>query len=387
MGNDNSSGTTRDTLESLKAERADLEKTVVCVQQMTRDFDTLTERRKSFDAKRVSTHLQLKGPHLRRRVWAGILSPEGFQWHKEAIARKKVLGEQMLKDFAAFCQALVAWAEDLERREKDYQTRAEQQVFHDPGKEREEEANKLSQLAQSYLATAHVEDQKAALAFSSYGMGDEYERHKLAATSARNLAEEMQRRAYILTHGKEGNYRNLMLDQYGINNPDLNKIAAYYAERFNDHATLNWLSLQHPAPRPHLDANGLAMMALFPEGEGAEEALQAGNAAEKSAFEQATEIENGTESVNRPYIRKWVRDEVEVAAPKAADGRLIDPNTLLPTDNPVLGHKPGYEFWRLKAAAEAEGISQQLFNETLNNPEFYQIEDATSNASHQFEEP
>ena len=117
MGNDNSSGTTRDTLESLKAERADLEKTVVCVQQMTRDFDTLTERRKSFDAKRVSTHLQLKGPHLRRRVWAGILSPEGFQWHKEAIARKKVLGEQLLKDTAAFCQALVAWAEDLERRE------------------------------------------------------------------------------------------------------------------------------------------------------------------------------------------------------------------------------------------------------------------------------
>ena len=132
MGDDYSSGTTRDTLESLKAERADLEKTVVCVQQMTRDFDTLTERRKSFDAKRVSTHLQLKGPHLRRRVWAGILSPEGFQWHKEAIARKKVLGEQLLKDFAAFCQALVASAEDLERRENDYRAKAEQQIVCDP---------------------------------------------------------------------------------------------------------------------------------------------------------------------------------------------------------------------------------------------------------------
>jgi hypothetical protein len=111
-----------------------------------------------------------------------------------------------------------------------------------------------------------------------------------------------------------------------------------------------------------------------------------GSAAEKSTFEQATEIENGTASLNRPYIRKWVRSEVEVAAPKTTDGRFIDPNTLLPTDNPVLGHKPGYEFWRLKAAAEADGVPQGLFNETLNNPEFYQIEDVESNASHQHEE-
>ena len=92
-------------------------------------------------------------------------------------------------------------------------------------------------------------------------------------------------------------------------------------------------------------------------------------------------------SLSRPYIRNWVRDEVEAAAPRASDGRFIDPNTLLPTDNPVLGHKPGYEFWRLRDAAQAEGVSQHLFNETLNNPEFYQIEDTASNASHLFERP
>lgn len=236
------------------------------------------------------------------------------------------------------------------------------------------------------------------MAFDASGMGDEYERHKSAAKSARDLAEEMQRRAYILANGKEGDYRSLMFDQYGVNNPNLNAIAAYYAEKFNDQATLVWLSHQHPAPRPHLDANSLVMMALLPEGEEAEEALQAESTPERDAFQQVNQIETAdtkvtevtpvkTTPLKRPYIRNWVRTEVESAAPKTEDGRFIDPNTLLPIDEPVLGHKPGYEFWRLKADAEAEGISQELFNETLNNPEFYQIEDAKSNASHKFEEP
>ncbi len=92
-------------------------------------------------------------------------------------------------------------------------------------------------------------------------------------------------------------------------------------------------------------------------------------------------------NLHRPYIRQGVMDDVKARAPRAPDGRFIDPNTLQPTDDPVLGHKPGYEFWRLKAAAEAENVSQQMFNETLNNPEFYQIEDKAVNASHQYEQP
>lgn len=120
MSDDYSNGMTGDTLESLKAEREEMEKTVACVRQMTRDFDTLAERRKTFEGKRVAFHLQLKGPHLRRCVWKGFFTPEAFQWHKGAIARKKALGEQMLKDAAAFCQALVRWAEDLERREQQF---------------------------------------------------------------------------------------------------------------------------------------------------------------------------------------------------------------------------------------------------------------------------
>jgi hypothetical protein len=78
---------------------------------------------------------------------------------------------------------------------------------------------------------------------------DEYQRHKAAADSARSIAAELQRRAYILENGTESNYRQLMFQQYGINNPELTKIAAYFAEKFHDQATLNWLKLQHPADR------------------------------------------------------------------------------------------------------------------------------------------
>jgi hypothetical protein len=54
MGDGHSSGRPGDTLESLKAEREDLEQTVACVRQMTRDFDALTEQEKLFDPKRVA---------------------------------------------------------------------------------------------------------------------------------------------------------------------------------------------------------------------------------------------------------------------------------------------------------------------------------------------
>ncbi len=157
----------------------------------------------------------------------------------------------------------------------------------------------MEALAKLYLAKANEEDRLAgptALVFDGVGQPDDQDRHKLAAKAARDLAAEMQRRLYILTHGTEGNYRNLMLKEYGINNPDLDTIAAYYAEKFNDQPTLNWLKLQHPASRPRLDPNGLAMMALFPEGEAAEEASQGGGAGEESTFEKANKAEDANTS-------------------------------------------------------------------------------------------
>jgi hypothetical protein len=92
--------------------------------------------------------------------------------------------------------------------------------------------------------------------------------------------------------------------------------------------------------------------------------------------------------LHRPYIRKWVRAEVEARAPRAPDGRPIDPNTLQPIDGtPDFGHKAGHEFWREKAKAKADGLTQAQFNDRMNNPDFYQLEDPSSNRSHRFEKP
>lgn len=92
--------------------------------------------------------------------------------------------------------------------------------------------------------------------------------------------------------------------------------------------------------------------------------------------------------LRRPYIRKWVRDEVDKRAPRTADGRPIDPNTQQPIDGkPDLGHTPGHEFWREAQQAEAEGLTQEQFNDRMNNPDYYQLEDPSSNRSHQFEQP
>jgi len=90
--------------------------------------------------------------------------------------------------------------------------------------------------------------------------------------------------------------------------------------------------------------------------------------------------------LRRPYVRNGVRQAVEDAAPRTADGRAIDPNTRAPIDGkPDLGHKYGNEFWRERAQAEAEGLTQKEFNDRMNDPNKYQLEDPSSNRSHRYE--
>jgi hypothetical protein len=48
-------------------------------------------------------------------------------------------------------------------------------------------------------------------------------------------------------------------------------------------------------------------------------------------------------------------------------------------------HKEGHEFWREKNLAEAEGLTQKQFNERMNNPDLYQIEEPYENMSHKHE--
>jgi RHS repeat-associated protein len=117
-----------------------------------------------------------------------------------------------------------------------------------------------------------------------------------------------------------------------------------------------------------------------------QEAGEIGDAIEEGLRALKGEAEGAAEGLRRPYIRKGTRAEVDARAPRDASGRPIDPNTGAPIEGkPDLGHKPGHEFRSEKAAAEAQGLSQKEFNERMNNPDLYQLEDPSSNRSHRFE--
>jgi RHS repeat-associated protein len=109
----------------------------------------------------------------------------------------------------------------------------------------------------------------------------------------------------------------------------------------------------------------------------------------KAGLEAAGDaLEGATKGLRRPYIRVGTREKVEADAPRTSDGRAIDPNTGNPIDGkPDMGHKPGREFRKEKAKAEAQGMSQKEFNDQQNDPDIYQLEDRSSNRSRKFEEP
>ena len=93
-------------------------------------------------------------------------------------------------------------------------------------------------------------------------------------------------------------------------------------------------------------------------------------------------------ALHRPYIRQDVREEVERRAEKNEKGQFLDANTHEPIQGQYdLGHKTGHEHWREAEQAEREGLSQEEFNERMNNPDLYQIEDPHENRSHSHEMP
>lgn len=88
--------------------------------------------------------------------------------------------------------------------------------------------------------------------------------------------------------------------------------------------------------------------------------------------------------LHRPYIRQ----EVENRAQKNSKGQFLDANTHKPIDGKYdLGHKPGHEFWREAEKAEKEGLTQEQFNNRMNNPDLYHIESPHENRSHFHEMP
>jgi hypothetical protein len=137
---------------------------------------------------------------------------------------------------------------------------------------------------------------------------------------------------------------------------------------------------------PVFPGGASSLIKAFRAGDKAADALKA---VDKSA-DAAKTIDRANEAakseLHRPYIRKDVKAEVDARAPRTADGRPIDPNTLQPIDGkPDLGHKTGHEFRTEKAKAEAEGLNQKQFNDRMNNPDLYQLEDPSSNRSRRYE--
>lgn len=95
----------------------------------------------------------------------------------------------------------------------------------------------------------------------------------------------------------------------------------------------------------------------------------------------------GETAMHRPYIRSEVRAEVENRAQRDEQGRFLDANTGKPIEGRYdLGHKAGHEHWRESERAEREGLTQEEFNNRMNNPDYYQIEDPHSNRSHEYED-
>ena len=93
--------------------------------------------------------------------------------------------------------------------------------------------------------------------------------------------------------------------------------------------------------------------------------------------------------LTRPYKRNAFRESVQANATRARNGKAIDPNTGKTIHKkPQYGHTRGREHRRLVKEAEAMGMDQKQFNDWVNDhPEWFQLEDAASNMSHQFELP
>ena len=93
--------------------------------------------------------------------------------------------------------------------------------------------------------------------------------------------------------------------------------------------------------------------------------------------------------LHRPYIRKGTIDGVNANTKvnyktgqiyDSISGKWVDPS------NVELGHKQGYEFWRMRDWAEAQGMTQAEFNDFMNNSDFYGWQDILNNRSHAYEQ-
>jgi hypothetical protein len=133
----------------------------------------------------------------------------------------------------------------------------------------------------------------------------------------------------------------------------------------------------------YLTAFTMACQALSIEGQIAGQSLQL----LVDQLYYANYLDDAGNTLHRPYIRNSTRTAVENNAIKI-NNKFVDSNTGKVIEGGYnLGHKYGHEFYKYKAWAESQGLIQQQFNDLMNNPTLYQIEDPLSNMSHAFEAP
>jgi hypothetical protein len=98
--------------------------------------------------------------------------------------------------------------------------------------------------------------------------------------------------------------------------------------------------------------------------------------------------------LHRPYVRKSTHEAVEERAKSDEKNLYYDKETDKFRDansheviegKHHLGHKYGCENARAIRWAEEQGLTQKEFNDLMNNPDLYQIEDPKSNMSHEHE--
>ena len=80
---------------------------------------------------------------------------------------------------------------------------------------------------------------------------------------------------------------------------------------------------------------------------------------------------------SRPYVRKDTNNVVK----RKIMGHYIDEVTGDVITNPVIGHKHGLEYWRLKEWAK-ERLTRKQWNNLNNRPEILQLEGKAPNAGH-----
>ena len=98
---------------------------------------------------------------------------------------------------------------------------------------------------------------------------------------------------------------------------------------------------------------------------------------------------NSDHYLNRPYIRQATIDAVNASTKvDYKTGQIYDSisDKWVDPSNVELGHTTGNEFAYYRDWAESQGMTQQQFNDFMNNPDFYAWQDIYSNRSHKFEE-